>query len=164
MEKVLTSKEEMKVGSESWIDLQSEIINRFAPGDTIAHEWLKSKFNFKNLKFRDFDNEFEFIKAVQLQQFAYMSLIDSLRWELLENNKVYLRNIRGDGYTILPPSEQCMFAYDKALDQIKKEIKEADLIMSNTIMVGFEQQSKDNDLRARWSMLKQLLQSVKKSK
>ena len=154
--------EEMKIGSQSWVDFQTEIIEKFAAGETIEHDWLKSKFNFKELKFSEFDNELDFIKTLQLQQFAYMSLIDALRWELLENYKVYLRNIRGDGYMILPSSEQVNFAYEKAIDAIKNEIKVADLIMSNTKVVDMEQQQKDNDLRARWSMLKQLLQSVKK--
>lgn len=154
--------EEIKVGSEAWIDIQSEIINSYAPGDLIEHGWLKSRFNFKKIRFIDYDSdELEFIKAIQLQQFTYMSLIDNLRWELLEKFKVYLRNIRGDGYMILPAKDQVSFAYDRALASIKKEIREADLIMSNTQPTGFEQQQKDNDLRARWSMLRQLLTSIK---
>lgn len=96
-----------------------------------------------------------------MQQFAYMTLVDTLRWQLLEERSVYLKNIRGDGYTILPSNEQVKYGYDDFLKTVKASIKQADLIMNKVLPVSIEQQSRDNDLRARCSMLKQMLLSVK---
>lgn len=90
-----------------------------------------------------------------------MSLVDTLRWQLLEERNVYLKNIRGDGYTLLPAKEQVKYGYDEFLKTVKIAIKQADLIMNNVLPVPLEQQSKDNDLRARCSMLKQMLLSVR---
>lgn len=152
----------MKPGSESWENFKIEILEKFAHGEIIAHEWLRDRFSFKELDITNFANTPDFVRALDLQRFAYMSLVDTLRWELLDEGKVFFKNIRGDGYTLMPPKDQVNYAYDKAVESFKKEIREADLIMSNVLHVDFEQQSLDNNLKARFSMLKQMLTSLKK--
>ena len=62
---------------------------------------------------KDFDNTEDFIEAIQMQQFSYMTLVDTLRWQLLEDQKIYIKNIRGDGYQIVQPTEQVQYGYDK---------------------------------------------------
>lgn len=152
---------QIEIGSQAWTSLLDEIQNKFNPGDLIPHEWLKHKFTLEKLRYEDFEGTDDFVQAIQMQQFAYMTLIDSLRWQLLEERSAYLKNIRGDGYTVLPPPEQTKYGYDEFMKTVKSAIKQADLIMNNVLSVPIEQQAKDNDLRARCSMLKQMLLSVK---
>lgn len=152
---------QIEIGSQAWTSLLDEIQNKFNPGDLIPHEWLKHKFTLEKLRYEDFEDTDDFVQAIQMQQFAYMTLIDSLRWQLLEERSAYLKNIRGDGYTVLPPPEQTKYGYDEFMKAVKSAIKQADLIMNNVLSVPIEQQAKDNDLRARCSMLKQMLLSVK---
>lgn len=152
---------QIEINSEAWCSLLDEIQSKFEAGCLIPHDWLKHKFTLERLHYEDFESTEDFVKAIQMQQFAYMTLVDTLRWQLLEERSIYLKNIRGDGYTILPSKEQVKYGYDEFLKTVKVAIKQADLIMNNVLSVPVEQQAKDNDLRARCSMLKQMLLSVK---
>ena len=91
-----------------------------------------------------------------------MGIVDAIRWELLENENVYLKNVRGDGYEILNPKDQTQFGYDRFIDNLRKLMKETSLIMNNVKAVNSEQQAKDNDLRAKYSAMKMMLESIKK--
>lgn len=155
-------KEELiQVGSDGWCSLLSEISAKFGDGNLIKHEWLKEKFGLKKLSLKDFETVDDFLKAIEIQQFSYMSLVDKLRWELLKEYKMYIRNIRGDGYEILRPEDQTQYGYDSFVDDIKKAIRVAGLIMNNVQSVDLAQQAKDNDLRARFGVMKQMLGSIK---
>lgn len=153
---------QIEKGTPEWCSLLSEITEVFNPGELISHEWLKSQFRFEKLEISDFDSTEDFICALQSLQFAYMGAVDTLRWQLLEEKSVYLRNIRGDGYTLLPAKDQVKYGYDEFLKTIKTAIRQADLIMNNVQPVSAEQQARDNDLRARCSMLKEMLMSIRK--
>lgn len=139
-----------------------EIISNYADGTLIPHEWLKKKCGLTQLDFKDYDNISDFLEAVQLQQFAYMSFVDSLRWELIEKWNMWLKNERGEGYVILNPKDQVSFGYDRFVDSLKKLMKETNLIMNNVRAVNGEQQAKDNDLRAKYAAMKMMLESIKK--
>lgn len=152
---------DMKVGTDAWENFKAELSAKYEPGELISHEYLKEKFKFKKITFEECADTTDFIKSLELQQFAYMTLIDSLRWEMLKEYRLFLRNIRGEGYSFLPPTDQVRFAFDAAMIAIRKEIDEANLIMNNVLSVDAEQQKTDNDARARFAMLKQLLKGLK---
>lgn len=147
--------------SEGWFALLAEIANNYSDGRLIPHEWLRWKFGLKELKIEDFPSVKDFVEGIRLQQFAYMSFIDALRWQLLESESLYLRNVRGDGYIILNPNDQTKYGYDRFLKDVRKAIEEAGLIMNNVKPVSFEQQSKDNDMRAKFSIMQTMLSMVK---
>ena len=153
---------QIEVNSEAWVSLLSEIAEKYADGTLIPHCWLKERFGLRQLILEDFETVDDFVKGLQYQQFAYMTLIDTLRWQLLEQEKMYIRNIRGDGYEVVNAKDQTKYGYDEFLITVKKAIKEADLIMNNVRPVPYENQYKDNDLRAKCAMLKQMLLSIKK--
>lgn len=146
---------------EAWDSLLSEIAANYANGELISHVWLKKKFGLAELKLEQFDSVGDFIEGLQLQQFSYMSLIDTLRWKLLESERLYIRNVRGDGYVIVKPSQQTSFGFSEFLKDIKKAMRETDLIINNVREVSPEQQSKDNDIRARYGIMKQMLSEIK---
>lgn len=152
---------QIEIGSEAWTSLFEEIRDNFGDGTLIPHKWLKSKFFFEKLNKDDFQNTDEFVEAIQMQQFAYLTLIDTLRWQLLEEEKMYLKNVRGDGYVILKAEEQVQYGYDSFINDFKKATKEANLIMTNVRNVNSEQQFKDNDLRAKMALLNQMIKSIK---
>ena len=137
----------IEVGSDGWLGLLAEIADKFGDGSLIKHEWLKEKFGLKELALEDYETVSDFLKAIEIQQFAYMSLVDKLRWELLSEYKMYIRNIRGEGYEILRPEDQTQYGYDSFIDDVKK--------------VDLTQQAKDNDLRAKFGIMKQMLSSIK---
>ena len=63
---------------------------------------------------------------------------------------------------ILSPRDQTQFGYDRFIDNLRKLMKETSLIMNNVKAVNSEQQAKDNDLRAKYSAMKMMLESIKK--
>lgn len=151
----------IEIGSDAWSSLLSEIVANYGDGKLIKHEWLKEKFGLKKLVLKEFETVDEFLKAIEIQQFAYMTLVDKLRWQMLEDYKAFIKNQRGEGYIILRPEDQTRYGYDSFVDDIKKAIRVAGLIMNNVQPVSMEQQSKDNDLRAKFGMMKQMLSSIK---
>lgn len=151
----------IEVGSDGWMSLLNEIVEQFGDGKLIPHDWLKTKFGLKKLSLKDFNAVEDFLKGLEIQQFAYMSLVDKLRWQLLEEYKSYIKNQRGDGYIILRPEDQTQYGYDSFVDDVKKAIRVAGLIMNNVQQVNMEQQRKDNDLRAKFGVMRQMLSSIR---
>ena len=151
----------IEVGSDGWRSLLSEIVGQFGDGKLIPHDWLKTKFCLKKLYLKDFETVEDFLKGLEIQQFAYMSLVNKLRWQLLEEYKSYIKNQRCEGYIILRPEDQTQYGYNTFIDHIKKEIRFAGLIMNNVQQVNMEQQRKDNDLRAKYGVMRQMLSSIR---
>lgn len=151
----------MEINSEGWFALLAEIASNYSDGALIPHQWLKDKLGLKKLDLNDFESPEEFIKGHEVQQFAYMSFIDNIRWQLLEKENIYLRNIRGDGYVILNPKDQTKFGYDRFINEMKKLTKECDMIMNRVKNVPEEQRSKDNDMRAKFSIMRTMLSTIK---
>lgn len=152
---------QIEINSENWQSLLTEITENYVNGELIRHDWLKQKFGLAKLRLEDFETVGDFVKGLQTQQFSYMALVDTLRWQLLENNDIYIRNVYGDGYVVIAATDQVKYGYDRFLKHMRKNICETDLIINNVRPVPSEQQSKDNDIRAKYSILKQMLQSVK---
>lgn len=146
---------------DGWSSFVAEIAANFGDGNLISHEYLKSKFGLSEIRFEDYEDVNEFLTAIDEQQWAYMTCIDALRWELLTQEKMFMRNVRGDGYEIIRPEDQVKFGYDEFSKDIKKAIKEANLIMNNVLKVPSDQQAKDNDLRAKFGLMKQMLEAIK---
>ena len=74
---------------------------------------------------------------------------------------MFIKNQRGEGYIILRPEDQTQYGYDSFVDDIKKAIRVANLIMNNVQPVDMAQQAKDNDLRAKFGVMRQMLGSIK---
>lgn len=146
---------------EGWADFLKRLAEEYGNGKLISHDWLKEQFGLKKCNLKDFDSVEDFVKALEVQQFAYMQIVDAVRWELLKQEKMYIRNVRGDGYEIIRPEDQVQYGYDGFISDIKKAIREAGLIMNNVCQVDLTQQSKDNDLRAKFGMMKQMLNSIR---
>ena len=153
--------EKMGFTQDGWSAFVAEIAANFGDGKLISHDYLKQKFGLAAIRLHDFDDVDEFVEALDEQQWAYMSCIDALRWELLKQEKMFMRNVRGDGYEILRPEDQVKFGYDEFVKDIKKAINEAGLIMNNVKPVNLEQQSKDNDMRSKFGLMKQMLEAIK---
>ena len=101
---------QIEVNSEAWLSLILEISENYSDGSLISHEWLKDKFGLKQIELSDFEDTNDFLDALQTQQFAYMTLVDTLRWQLLEVEQMFIRNIRGSGYVVIQPSDQTEYA------------------------------------------------------
>lgn len=141
--------------------IASEVSRLFSDGDLISHEWLKKKFCIKKLDANDFESSDDFLEAVKLQQFEYMSLVENLRDMLIQDFNVCIKNVVGEGYSIIPPKEQTKYGFDLLTKEISKTFRDCNKIMNNVRNVTFDQQSKDNDLRAKAAMMAMLFKQYK---
>lgn len=153
--------EKMGFSPDGWASFIGQIAAEYGDGKLIPHEWLKEKFGFKVLKFEDFENLADFLKAYDVQKMSYANAVEALRLELLKQEKMYFTNDFGLGYHIVRPDEQVQFGFDAFVKDIKKAIKEANLIMNYVQPVDLAQQAKDNDLRAKFGVMRQMLGSIK---
>jgi hypothetical protein len=152
-----------KIGEKEWSDLLDKLVELYPQGDLIPHYKLEKLFLLSQPNYHEFDSQDDFLQAVRLLQFEYMTLIDKLRWDILEKHKLYLRNIRGDGYTFLPTSEQTEYAKKQTMDGIKKEMKRGLLILQNIKRnkLTADQRRKNSDELAKLGQLKQIMDSLK---
>lgn len=141
-----------------WLSILEMILENNC-GDLITHSFLKDLFGLKIPIFENFDSQVEFMEHLKDYEFAYLSMIDKLRTDLLKNYNVYLRNIRGDGYILLPAQEQTDFALKYINSGIKKAISEGLNILQHTRLDGLtqEERQKNSDSIARASLLKQMI-------
>lgn len=153
---------QIEIGSDAWMSLIGEIVSNYSDGELIPHDWLKTNFGLKKLNYADFDCQEDFEKAIQVQQFSYMTLVDTLRWQLLEQERMYMKNVRGDGYVIMNPKDQAQYGYDELLKDVKKATREAEMIMNYVRPIPHENQSRDNDLRAKCAIIKQMFQNIRR--
>lgn len=154
--------EQPKIDEEVWADLLDEIAADYSHGEIITHAMLKKRFGLALPDKDEYVDSAEFIEALQCHQFAYMTLVDKLRWQLLADKKYYMRNIRGEGYQVIQPREQVKFGFDSFIENVREAIRKAHLIMNNVRMVPSEQRSKDNELRAKCNIIKQMLLNIRK--
>jgi hypothetical protein len=157
----MNEKENTLMTQQGWCNLADEIANRFGGGELIPHEWLRKRFGIAELNYEDFEDQAEFIKALQEQQFSYMACVEKLRCKLLEEMQICISNVWGDGYKIVPSNDQARYGYDGFIKDLKKAMREARAIMYNVAAVDAEQQRKDNDLRAKFAHLAEMIKSSK---
>lgn len=146
---------------DGWGVFLKEMATEFGDGKLISHDWLKEQFGLKEINWEDFDNQFDFQKAVDMQKLAYIPVVEAVTLGLLKQEKMYIDNVRGDGYIVIPAEKQTQFAFDMFQEELKKLIKKTALIMSNVRHVDNEQQAKDNDLRARFAKTMDMLATIK---
>lgn len=152
----------IELNSEAFDIVVKSVVSEFAPGELITHDYLKDKFCIKEPDMSEFDNVTSLFQAGSILQFTYMSLVDKLRNDILQDHNYYLCNIRGDGYILLHPKDQAEYAYKTAVKSIKDAMRNALEIIKHIRHndVPPEQRSKDNDLLAKLSMFKQIADSA----
>lgn len=152
-----------KMNDKIWNNIIDELLDKFAPGELITHDYLEKLFLLRELHYDDFESQGEFLNAVKLLQFEYMTLVDKLRWDILEHHKLYLKNIRGDGYSFLIPKEQTDFAKEQAMTGIKKEMKKGFLILQNIRRdeLTIDDRRRNADELAKLGQLQQILSTIR---
>lgn len=118
-------------------DLASSIVADFTDGDVLSHEWLHTALDIVSPDFRGV----ELIEAyrrsayiadlIRKHQFNYMAQIEELREELLEEHNVALKNVRGEGYRLIPPKEQTNLAMDTLKRDVNLSVKKCQKLLVN---------------------------------
>lgn len=124
----------------------------FKPGDVISKAWLEEHFEIAAL-----DEDAQMTAAeYQERQFKWLQSIDSFRAELLEDHQIFLVNVHGTGYRVVPPGDQTAVAQDKFESQVRKAYKQTDKTLRNVRLAELtdEERRKNVDAIAKLSMLR----------
>ena len=152
-----------KIGEREWEQLIDEIVETYLPNDLLPHKKLSEIFYLPDPVYNDYASQDEFMQAVKLQQFEYMTLVDKLRWDILKKHKLYLQNVRGDGYSFVAPGEQTDFAKDQAMEKITKHTRRGLLILKNIRFndLSADQRRHNSDELAKIGQLSQMLKIIR---
>lgn len=91
-------------------------------GDTLSHDWLKFALSIPEAKS---------LAEVDDVQWILLTRLDAFRDWLLVERKVALQNVRGQGYRIVPPSEQAQYAAEEAMKLVRKGLQKGDKMMTH---------------------------------
>jgi hypothetical protein len=149
---------------EAWGIIAGRVLDDHTPGELISHEYLRASFSIEPPDIADYTsgrriNIKEFIEAYNIYNFAYMSFVTKLRDILLDNHNYYLKNLRGEGYTLLPPQEQTEYAINKVKRDLQKIMKLGLRLTSNIRVreLSDDDKRKNSDAAAKLSSLRQLI-------
>ncbi|MCK8648890.1 hypothetical protein M1M06_07510 [Ralstonia insidiosa] len=97
----------------------------FADGDVVARDWFEQQFGMTQA------SGSMRLDAYQARQLTWLENIEALRRELLEKHRIYLENVYGSGYRIVPPAEQTGATKARFEREVKKEFRRAALGFKN---------------------------------
>lgn len=124
----------------------------FKEGDIISHAWLERHFEMAPL-----DADQPILQADwSTRQFAWLRNIEAFRSELLEKHQIFLGNVIGQGYRLVPPREQTSVAQDKFERDARKSYRKAATVLKNVRLNELsDSERKENiDAIARLAMLR----------
>lgn len=134
------------------------IAQGFEPGNVVTHAWLETHFGMESL------DDDQALTAIEFQerQFVWLKNIDAFRAELLEKHQIFLSNVHGEGYRVVPPEEQTGVAQDKFEGAAKKAYRTAAVTMKNVKLneLTDEQRKENTDAIAKLSMLRGMQRAI----
>ena len=124
-------------------------------GDLLTHEWIKWAL--------DIPAPVNMEQATE-QQWLLLTRLDAFRDYLLVDRKIALQNVRGEGYRIVPPSEQAQVAAEQAMKLVKKGLDHGDKLMTHTRTneLSTDEQKRHTDAHLRLCGIKDMVRRQKK--
>jgi hypothetical protein len=130
----------------------------FKEGYVVSHAWYESHFGMEPL-----DEDKPLLPADwNIRQFTWLQNIESFRTELLEQHQVFLSNVFGQGYRLVPPREQTAIAQEKFERDAKRSYRKAATTLKHIRAAELtEAERKENlDAIARIAMLRGMHKSL----
>lgn len=97
--------------------------DKFADGQLISHAWLEWALNLPKPKTAQ-----EMVNC----QFVILDRVEQFKEALLTKHQIYVVSVRGQGYRIVPPSDQAFIAVDNAMRGVRRELNKCQEVMKNT--------------------------------
>ena len=92
-------------------------------GDVITHEWLQWALDIP---------EPRSIDDMRRVQWLLLDRVEQLKRTLLLEHRICLANVRGEGYMIVPPSDQARYAVQSAMQSVRRELRKGESILTHT--------------------------------
>jgi len=121
----------------SWLDRAARLYDEggHKDGDILSHEWIKYAIDIPEPKS---------LQDVDRIQWVMLTRMDAFRDWLLTERKTALQSVRGEGYWIVPPSEQARVAAVDCMKQVKRGLRNADKVLTHVRLAEM-----DDDARRR---------------
>lgn len=97
--------------------------DNFADGQLISHVWLEWALNLPKPKTAQ-----EMVNS----QFVILDRVEQFKSALLTQHQIFVVSVRGQGYRIVPPSDQAFIAVDTAMRGVRREFSKCQEVMKNT--------------------------------
>lgn len=92
-------------------------------GEIITHDWLQWALDIPEPRSVD---------DMRRVQWLLLDRVEQLKKTLLVEHRICLANVRGEGYMIVPPSDQARYAMQSAMQGIRRELNKGDSILTHT--------------------------------
>lgn len=124
-------------------------------GDVLSHEWLKYALDIPEPKTMSEVNEVQWIT---------LSRVESFKDWLLTEKQTALRCVRGEGYWIVPPSDQARLAAEEAMRYIQKGLNKGNKILNHARLsdMNDDEKRRHTDTQVRLSGIGSLMQRQKR--
>lgn len=93
----------------------------YSDGDLISHDWLALTLDLPQTATRE-------------AQFITMERIEQFKEALLVGHSVYIVSVRGQGYRIVPPSDQAFVAVAGAMREVRRQFTRCQKTLKHTRM------------------------------
>lgn len=145
----------------AWRNAAAELFSgQYSYGDVIAHETLREALRLPEPTGRLSREEWE------AWRLALVAQVDALSDWLLEEKNMCLRNIQGQGYMIVEPSEQTDFAVKHGRKKIRAELRKMGRRLSfvDHGALTADQRKENADALARLSFMEQQFNRAKRKR
>lgn len=125
-------------------------------GDIITRDWLLFALDIPQARR---------LEDVERLQWMTLERVEALKSYLLEDRKVALRPIRGQGYQVIPPAQQAEFAVREAMSQMRKGMERGQKLLhhTRTEVLSHDERKRHTDACVRMAGIKQMLTRERKS-
>lgn len=119
---------------------------KFEDGHLISHAWLEWALDLPKPKTA---------QEVVNCQFVILDRVEQFKDALLKQRQIYVVSVRGQGYRIVPPSDQAFIAVDNAMRGVRREFGKCEVVMQNTRFaeLNAEQAKRHTDAQVKVSAL-----------
>ena len=148
----------------AWQAKLTAIVENHAEGDVIPHSTINEILGLKEPDYDDYGNPIDYKEAMQAYSFQRLATIEQLKHDLLTCHQVYIKNVKAEGYRIVPAKDQCATAYKVATSNIHDEFEAGNLVMDNVreTALNAEDRKKANDTKSKFALLHRMFEDNRK--
>lgn len=127
----------------------------FNHGDLVTHSWLEYHLDIPEPKT---------VADAKSIRWLAMGRIEQFKEALLVKHRVYLANVQGDGYRVVPPAEQARYAARSTVKTIVKAFERGNRIIShtNTASLNNDELRRHTDTENKMAALNQIMTKQKR--
>lgn len=143
--------------TESWLQRAIDMFDRdgFKDGDMLSRDWICHALDIPPIRSLD---------DADRVQWLTLSRVEAFKDHLLTRRNIALRTARGQGYIVVPPSEQAEYAAREAMAMVQKGLQKGSKIMQHTRIDALtdDEKRRHTDAEVRLSGLGQMIKRQRK--